>query len=567
MAARSTLSADLMFRNFLVRSLKVKTSQELPAEETVQKFQKIFFDFNVMPKQKCCICKTSSSKRYTDTNKFEKSCLRKCFELQEEREGVLCEACRRSITRHKQDASLTYPLLVDSKGKTGKSDAKLAVVKSTKHFLSAKHDAGTAKRPKHDTLETFAQKGSQVQFINLPKDLLIRIMSFLTPRDLLIMQLVCVFMFSLITEYDKALWYPLVCQIAPALISDVNQGRLQVHSFKLLFLSVNRLKPSNISENPSLTELQGRLDDCQVQLINIQTSFIHTKGRYQNLTNLDSNLNYEQEVLFTKILKHKLERSPDGILTAKNERGRPLHLTVLRKPETGSSEGSSPSLRARSAKLEKLGKFVASVSQNDDDGDVVSQRASMIRRDKVGFLQSAVQAGVTNLKKFKLSPEVTLGLKSQMPLDLWRLVKRTLQENLGVDLLGTESKLREGLKEHGEFVYEAGSFEAEGKKVSFLRVTSILEVIQKSVLALQGSKRLIPIPNTPVDCLHVLVTGDKGGSSTKILLQFQNCERTHSVKQANFPAVHCKHFWATFYRAPKTLGRDFCFTTALPCFP
>ena len=78
-------------------------------------------------------------------------------------------------------------------------------------------------------------------------------------------------------------------------------------------------------------------------------------------------------------------------------------------------------------------------------------------------------------------------------------MKRTLQENLGVDLLGTESKLREGLKEHGEFVYEAGSFEAEGKKVSFLRVTSILEVIQKSVLALQGSKRLIPIPNTPVD--------------------------------------------------------------------
>ena len=424
-----------------------------------------------MPKQKCCICKTSSSKRYTDTNKFEQSCLRKCFEVKEEREGVLCEACRRSVSRHKEDPSLTYPLLVDSKGKTGISDAKQAILKSTKHLLSAKHEAGTPKRPKHDTLETFAQRGSQVQFINLPKDVLIRISSFLTPRDLLIMQLVCVFVFSLITEYDKALWYPLVCQIAPALISDVNRGKLQVHSFKSLFLSVTRLKPSNNSESPSLSELQGTLDDCQVQLINIQASFIHTKGRYQNLTNLQSNLNYDQEVLFTKILKHKIDRSPDGILTAKNERGRPLHLTVLRKPETGSSEGSSPSLRARSAKLEKLGKFVASVSPNDNDGDVVSQRASIIRRDKVGFLQSAVQAGIADLKKFKLSPEVTLALKSQMPLDLWRLVKRTLQENLGVDLLGTESKLREGLKEHREFAYEAGSFEAEGKKVSFLRVT------------------------------------------------------------------------------------------------
>ena len=51
-------------------------------------------------------------------------------------------------------------------------------------------------------------------------------------------------------------------------------------------------------------------------------------------------------------------------------------------------------------------------------------------------------------------------------------MKLTLQENVGVDLLGTESKLREGLKEHGEFVYEAGSVEAEGKKVPFLRATN-----------------------------------------------------------------------------------------------
>ena len=74
-------------------------------------------------------------------------------------------------------------------------------------------------------------------------------------------------------------------------------------------------------------------------------------------------------MLFTKVLKHEMARSPDGILTAKNERGRPLHLTVLRKPETGSLESSSPSLRARSAKLENAEKIVASVSPKDDDGD------------------------------------------------------------------------------------------------------------------------------------------------------------------------------------------------------
>ena len=50
----------------------------------------------------------------------------------------MCEACCRPVTRHKQDASLTYHLLVDSKGKIGKSDAKLVILKRTKHFLSAK---------------------------------------------------------------------------------------------------------------------------------------------------------------------------------------------------------------------------------------------------------------------------------------------------------------------------------------------------------------------------------------------------------------------------------------------
>ena len=145
----------------------------------MQKFQHILLDFDVKPKQKCCICKTSSSKRYRDTNKSEQSCLAKCFELQEEREGVLCQACCRSVSRHKQDTSLTYHMLVDSKGKIGKSDAKQPILKSTKHFLSPRHETCTAKRSKHDTLETFAQRrGPQVELINLPKDVLIRVLSF-----------------------------------------------------------------------------------------------------------------------------------------------------------------------------------------------------------------------------------------------------------------------------------------------------------------------------------------------------------------------------------------------------
>ena len=138
-----------------------------------------------MPKPKCCVCKSSTSKRFTDTQKFNKGCLVKCFGLQEEREGVLCDACRRLVCKHKQDSNLTFPLVVDSKGKCGKSDLKQAIAQRARHRLSPKNDSCTAKRPTTESLETFTQLGPHGNFLDLPKDILLRVLSFLAPRELL----------------------------------------------------------------------------------------------------------------------------------------------------------------------------------------------------------------------------------------------------------------------------------------------------------------------------------------------------------------------------------------------
>ena len=93
--------------------------------------------------------------------KIDPTCLIKCFELQEEKEGVLCDACRRLISKHKQDHSRRYPLVVNSRGRTGISNRKQAIVKRTEHLLSFKNDSCVGKRPRSTSPETVSYCGSQ----------------------------------------------------------------------------------------------------------------------------------------------------------------------------------------------------------------------------------------------------------------------------------------------------------------------------------------------------------------------------------------------------------------------
>ena len=105
--------------------------------------------------------------------------------------------------------------------------------------------------------------------------------------------------------------------------------------------------------------------------------------------------------------------------------------------------------------------------------DVVQQRSSLIKRNKEGYL---------------LDPETALSLKKEMPLNLWKTVKRTLNDSFGVDLMGTERQLREGLRNHGEFEYEVGEFiNSSGETVTFLRVTDFEKLYKTSVEEMKNS--------------------------------------------------------------------------------
>ena len=108
----------------------------------------------------------------------------------------------------------------------------------------------------------------------------------------------------------------------------------------------------------------------------------------------------------------------------------------------------------------------------------------------------------------------------------------------GYDIFGPEKEIREHLKSM-EFEYECGNFESSnGKKVSFVRVANVSDVVKKSVLQLSESGYLAEKSNIPKNLLWVLLTGDKGGKSTKLLLQFLNCKEQHSIHTARLLAIY-----------------------------
>ena len=121
------------------------------------------------------------------------------------------------------------------------------------------------------------------------------------------------------------------------------------------------------------------------------------------------------------------------------------------------------------------------------------------------------------------------------------LISLLFHLSVGYDIFGSEKKIRNHLKSL-EFQYECGNFESSsGKKVSFVRVTNMSDVIAKTVAQLNESGLLMKKRNIPENVLWALLSGDKGGKSTKLLLKFLNCKEQHSVRTARLLAIFEGH--------------------------
>ena len=75
------------------------------------------------------------------------------------------------------------------------------------------------------------------------------------------------------------------------------------------------------------------------------------------------------------------------------------------------------------------------------------------------------------------------------------------------------------------------------KDVSFVRITDVNVVLRKMIDELVSSKLFTSLPNIPNQELYLLLSGDKGGNSTKLMLQILNTKSSQSVRTAKLIGI------------------------------
>ena len=92
-----------------------------------------------------------------------------------------------------------------------------------------------------------------------------------------------------------------------------------------------------------------------------------------------------------------------------------------------------------------------------------------------------------------------------------------------------------------ELPFESGTYQTAGdnpKTVNFVRITQADDVMNMVIKGLDEAKLLENLPRLPNDEVYVLLTGDKGGSSTKVMLQILNNKSGQSVNSAKLIGIY-----------------------------
>ncbi|XP_072044374.1 uncharacterized protein [Amphiura filiformis] len=123
-----------------------------------------------------------------------------------------------------------------------------------------------------------------------------------------------------------------------------------------------------------------------------------------------------------------------------------------------------------------------------------------------------------------------------MTLRMWRLLKRVFRDEVGWDVFGSLDKMQKEQRRM-EFQYECGTVTATtGEKVHFVRVKDVKEVVTQLVTELLKAGELLYLNNLGQKSLWLHVSADKGGKSTKLILQVINQKDRHSIDNAKLLA-------------------------------
>ena len=117
-------------------------------------------------------------------------------------------------------------------------------------------------------------------------------------------------------------------------------------------------------------------------------------------------------------------------------------------------------------------------------------------------------------------------------------MKRVFTEEVGWDVFGSVDEVKREQNKY-ELEYECGTVTSSTQEViRFIRVKDVKEVMIQMVNELRESNQLIYLDNLHEDNLWLHVSADKGGKSTKLILQVINQQDRHSIDYAKLLAFY-----------------------------
>jgi len=470
----------------------------------------------------CCICNTRSSRRFTLVINYEEF-LYPCFglnlaELNGDR-NFLCEGCRKAIFLFRGNQKVTFNSRVNSQ--RGTFTNKRARRKSFMKFSRENPSCATT-----------------IQLVNLPNEVLLNILLYLQPLDINSLGLTCKHLNMFSTQ--EVLWKKM-CHREFSQLSRENCFDLLANKWRSTYRVLEKVYSSliNVVKYPvdaNHQDLNDELEKKEYEVKQLECTLAGLLDKSENEPT--SSL---QEKIFRAVLHKKQKQSQDGFVRAKNPHGRPVVLAPVRWPEVSSDLASKRTIRERSKKQEDLIEATSTTIYQPDiqkKEAIQVQIVSLINRDKESYSECAKKAGLKIFGQFTL--DQSTALRKEMPFELWRLVKRVLFDVAGRDVMGSETKLREHLEE-SYFEYECGTFETfengVSKTVTFVRCTSLRQVLLKTMEQLRQSNELVEHECIPSDTLKILLCGDKGSKQTKLMMTVLNSKLQHSVKRSKLLAM------------------------------
>ena len=329
----------------------------------------------------------------------------------------------------------------------------------------------------------------------------------------------------------QGLWKKLIAQDFPN--SQLNWEVSTKQTYASLFKQKTGCQNTEVKLQNKIEGLEDKLNKCSTTL----------KTKEQELDEIlkpeGTRVAPIAEKAFTIIYRQKVAASKDGYVYANKQHGKPTRLMHIPIAAAGSSTASHICIRKRSQVVEKVLSDISGPTKNHSlPSDKVTQNASLINRNREMFVESAKEAGIKLVSKFDIKD--VAALKAELPWEQIRMLKRAFDETFGFDVFGSEKMLREYVGKL-EIPFESGTFTTQGgKTVNFVRVVNVKEVIEQMVEELIESNSLKSPENINENTLYITLLGDKGGTSTKLLLQVLNINDSlmHSNRAAKMIAIY-----------------------------